>query len=235
MQNTQNVPKRHVDHLLSRFPALKAVKQDILKGVSIFVNCFKQEHKLLVAGNGGSAADSEHITGELMKSFRKARPIEDTLSEKLKMIDSAKGEKLSQKLERGLMTIPLVDHAALATAYANDVDSTLVFAQQLLGFGRSGDVLLAISTSGNSQNVVYAALLAKALDIKVVGLTGADGGELASYSDVCVRVPHKESYLVQEYHLPIYHCWCMMLEEYFFGCLPPESSPADLPRYFQKT
>lgn len=209
--------KRYVDNLISRFPALKPCEQDIVKGYTVMKGCFQDEHKLLVAGNGGSAADSEHITGELMKRFKKARPIGEDLSEKLKAIDFAKGDMLSQKLERGLMTIPLVSHEALTTAYANDVDASLVFAQQLLGYGRRGDVLLAISTSGNSQNVIYAAVLAKALDIKVIGLTGAEGGELACYADVCVKVPFKEPYIIQEYHLPIYHCWCMMLEDCFFG------------------
>ncbi len=115
------------------------------------------------------------------------------------------------------MAIPLVAHEALSTAYINDVDGYGVFAQQLLGFGREGDVFLGISTSGNSQNIMNAAVVARALGIKVIGLTGADGGELGRFADVAVRVPEKETYMVQELHLPIYHCWCLMLEERFFG------------------
>ena len=116
-----------------------------------------------------------------------------------------------------MIAIPLVAHEALITAYINDVESSSVFAQQLLGLGRLGDVYLAISTSGNSENIMRAAIVARALGIKVIGLTGAKGGELAEFADVCVKVPFDETYMIQELHLPIYHCWCLMLEERFFG------------------
>jgi D-sedoheptulose 7-phosphate isomerase len=179
--------------------------------------CYENGGKLLIAGNGGSAADAEHIAGELMKRFKIPRPVSPKFAEKLKMIDSERGAALAKNLERSLMAIPLVAHEALTTAYINDVDGLGVFAQQLLGFGRPGDVFLGISTSGNSKNVMNATVVARASNIKVIGLTGAQGGELASVANVAVRVPETETYMIQELHLPIYHCWCLMLEDHFFG------------------
>lgn len=180
-------------------------------------NCYENDGKLLIAGNGGSAADSEHMAGELMKRFKISRPVSPDMAEKLKAIDSDKGSYLAKNLECGLMAIPLVAHEALSTAYINDVDGLGVFAQQLLGFGRTGDVFLGISTSGNSRNIILAAIVAKALGIKIIGLTGLTGGELATMADVSVRVPQTETYMIQELHLPVYHCWCLMLEDRFFG------------------
>ena len=136
---------------------------------------------------------------------------------KLKIVDSERGATLAKNLECSLMAIPLVAHEALTTAYINDVDGLGVFAQQLFGFGRPGDVFLGISTSGNSKNIMNATVVARASDIKVVGLTGVKGGELASVADVAVKVPETETYMIQELHLPIYHCWCLMLEDKFFG------------------
>ena len=179
--------------------------------------CYMRDGKLLIAGNGGSAADSEHIAGELMKRFKLQRPVPDEFAAKLKSIDPELGENLAVNLERGLMAIPLVAHEALTTAYINDVDGLGVFAQQLYGFGRKGDVFLGISTSGNSRNVMSATVVARALGIKVIGLTGASGGALAEVADVAVKVPETETYMIQELHLPIYHCWCLMLEDRFFG------------------
>ena len=179
--------------------------------------CYLNEGKLLVAGNGGSAADSEHITGELMKRFKIPRPVNEEFANKLIAIDPVRGKELAHNLERSLMAIPLVTHEALSTAYINDVDGLGVFAQQLFGFGKSGDVFLGISTSGNSKNIILAAIVAKAMGIKVVGLTGAGGGELAEISDVVIKVPETETYMIQELHLPVYHCLCLMLEDKFFG------------------
>lgn len=203
--------------LISRYPVLLSCRDSIVSSYNTMEEAYSSDHKLLVAGNGGSAADSEHIAGELMKRFKTPRPISDDLSAKLVAIDSKRGPKLAENLERGLMAIPLVAHEALTTAYINDVDGYGVFAQQLLGFGRPGDVFLGISTSGNSQNIMNAAVVARALDIKVIGLTGKDGGELGRFADVAVKVPETETYMIQELHLPIYHCWCLMLEEHFFG------------------
>ena len=209
--------EKHIDLLMKRYPTLEKCRQDIIDGYLMLEECYSHDGKLLIAGNGGSAADAEHIAGELMKRFKTPRTIPDELKDKLIEIDSVRGENLAKNLERPLMAIPLVAHEALTTAYINDVDGLGVFAQQLYGFGRKGDVFLGISTSGNSQNVMSATVVARALEIKVLGLTGANGGELNSVSDVCVKVPETETYMIQELHLPIYHCWCLMLEDHFFG------------------
>lgn len=209
--------QRHLDLLIDRYPQLLNCKEDIEKAYLILEECYENDHKLLIAGNGGSAADSEHIAGELMKRFKIQRPIPSDFAKKLKEIDQTRGEYLANNLERGLMAIPLVAHEALTTAYINDVDGLGVFAQQLYGFARLGDVFLGISTSGNSKNVMSATVVAKALGIKVIGLTGKDGGELVKMADVTIRVPETETYMIQELHLPVYHCLCLMLEDRFFG------------------
>lgn len=209
--------EKHIDLLISRYPQLEQCRSDIIDAYLLLENCYEKDHKLLIAGNGGSAADSEHIAGELMKRFKVARPVPDDLADKLKEIDPVRGENLANNLERGLMAIPLVAHEALTTAYINDVDGLGVFAQQLYGFGRPGDVFLGISTSGNSKNVLSATVVARALGIKIIGLTGANGGELAKVADVAIKVPETETYMIQELHLPVYHCLCLMLEDHFFG------------------
>ncbi|HCJ08357.1 MAG TPA: phosphoheptose isomerase [Lachnospiraceae bacterium] len=196
---------------------LEECKQSIIDAYQVMEDCYAHDGKLLIAGNGGSAADSEHIAGELMKRFETPRPVPKEFAERLKEVDPMRGEELSKNLERGLMAIPLVAHEAMTTAYINDVDGLGVFAQQLYGFGRPGDVFLGISTSGNSKNVMSATVVARALGIKVVGLTGAKGGELAKVADVAVKVPQTRTYMIQELHLPVYHCWCLMLEDHFFG------------------
>lgn len=209
--------ERHIGLLVKRYPVLEDIRQNIIDAYLIMESCYVQGGKLLVAGNGGSAADSEHIAGELMKSFKHSRPVGEELEEKLKSIDPVRGESLAKNLECCLTAIPLVAHESLTTAYLNDVDGQGVFAQQLFGFGRTGDVFLGISTSGNSKNVMNATVVARALGIKVIGLTGVQGGELAEVADVVVKVPESETYMIQELHLPIYHCWCLMLEDRFFG------------------
>lgn len=209
--------KRHIDRLIERYPQLHDIEEPIINAYLLLESCYTTDNKLLVAGNGGSAADAEHIAGELMKRFQKPRPISDDFAAKLISVDKERGTNLAKNLECSLMAIPLVAHEALTTAYINDVDGLGVFAQQLYGFGRKGDVFLGISTSGNSRNILNATVVARASGIKIIGLTGGDGGELAKVSDVAVIVPEKETYLIQELHLPIYHCWCMMLEDRFFG------------------
>jgi len=208
---------KHINLLISRYPSLETCRNSIIDAYQIMEDCYSHDGKLLIAGNGGSAADSEHIAGELMKRFETPRPVPAEFAEKLKSIDPVRGVDLSKNLERGLMAIPLVAHEAMTTAYINDVDGQGVFAQQLYGFGRSGDVFLGISTSGNSKNVISATVVARAIGIKVIGLTGAKGGELAKVADVAVKVPQTETYMIQELHLPVYHCWCLMLEDHFFG------------------
>lgn len=209
--------QKHVDLLIQRYPVLQACEEDIEKAYCILEECYTHDGKLLIAGNGGSAADSEHIAGELMKRFKIPRPVPASFAQKLREADPVRGPELAKNLEQGLMAIPLVAHEALSTAYINDVDGLGVFAQQLYGFGRPGDVFLGISTSGNSKNVMSATVVARALGIKVIGLTGAKGGELASVADVAIRVPETETFMIQELHLPVYHCLCLMLEERFFG------------------
>lgn len=209
--------QKHIELLIKRYPVLESCVNDIENAYLIMKECYINDGKLLIAGNGGSAADSEHIAGELMKRFKNPRPVTDEFAAKLKCIDQVRGENLSKNLERSLMAIPLVAHEALSTAYINDVDGLGVFAQQLFGFGRPGDVFLGISTSGNSKNVMSATVVARALGIKVIGLTGANGGELAEVADVAIRVPETETYMIQELHLPVYHCLCLMLEDRFFG------------------
>ena len=208
---------KHIDLLITRYPQLSSIKDDIIKGYLLMETSYKNGGKLLIAGNGGSAADAEHIAGELMKRFKIPRPVDKGYAEKLAEADPARGPELAKYLERPLTAVPLVAHEALSTAYLNDADGQKIFAQQLLGFGRKGDVFLAISTSGNSENILDAAVVAKASDIKILALSGAGGGELARISDVSVKVPEVETYMIQELHLPIYHCWCLMLEDNFFG------------------
>lgn len=209
--------QEHIDSLMERYPKLESCREQIIEAYLVMEECYRNGGKLLIAGNGGSAADSEHIAGELMKRFKRPRPVKPEFAEKLRAIDPARGENLAKNLECGLTAIPLVAHEALTTAYINDVDGLGVFAQQLFGFGRPGDVFLGISTSGNSKNILPATVVARALDIKVIGLTGALGGELAQVADVAVKAPEAETYMIQELHLPIYHCWCLMLEDKFFG------------------
>ena len=209
--------QKHIDLLLERYPVLVVCKQDIIDAYLILEECYENGGKLLVAGNGGSAADSEHIAGELMKRFKIQRPVSKEYAEKLIEIDSERGPGLARNLEQSLMAIPLVAHEALTTAYINDVDGLGVFAQQLMGFGKEGDVFLGISTSGNSKNVMNATVVARASGLKVIGLTGATGGQLAEVSNVAIKVPETETYMIQELHLPVYHCLCLMLEDKFFG------------------
>lgn len=208
---------KYIDLLMDRYPVLQSVKDDIVDAYLVMEKCYRHDGKLLIAGNGGSAADSEHMAGELMKRFKTPRPVTEEFSQKLRDIDPVRGVDLAKNLECGLMAIPLVAHEALSTAYINDVNGYGVFAQQLFGYGRAGDVFLGISTSGNSKNVMSATVVARALGIKVIGLTGAKGGELAGVADVTVKVPETETYMIQELHLPVYHCWCLMLEDRFFG------------------
>lgn len=207
---------QHIDLLVNRYPQLNDIKQDVLDAYLTMEECYSHDGKLIIAGNGGSAADSEHIAGELMKKFRKDRPVDPSYIQKLIKVDPIRGVYLAKNLEKTLMAIPLASHVALMTACINDIGIDGMYAQQLFGFGREGDVFLCISTSGNSINVVNAAVVAKASKIKVVALTGANGGELAHIADVVVKVPEIETYMVQELHVPIYHCWCLMLEDRFF-------------------
>jgi D-sedoheptulose 7-phosphate isomerase len=204
------------ENLFVRYEELKSVRADILAAFEILKKSFEQGGALYLCGNGGSAADCEHIAGELMKSFKLPRPLPDDFSKAL-LSFGEEGQKLAHGLEGGLPVHSLCGHPALSTAFSNDRDPVLVYAQQVSVWGRAGDVLLAISTSGNSKNCLYAALAAKAKGMKVLLLTGGTGGKIKALADKAVIVPRTETYLVQELHLPVYHCLCAMLESEFFG------------------
>ena len=198
-------PMKYLEELVERYPVLDAVKDDVRKAYELLEACYEQGGKLLIAGNGGSCADAEHIVGELMKGFVKRREVSDSFAECLRSADEVRGAELAKKLQGGLPAIALTGHAALSTAYLNDVDGDLIFAQQTYGYGRPGDVLIGISTSGNAKNVMYAMTVAKALGMKTIGLTGKDGGALKREADVSVVVPETETFKIQELHLPVYH------------------------------
>lgn len=212
----KEIVRNELNDLVKRYPQLDVCQKDIEKAYLLLEEAYDNGRKLLIAGNGGSAADSEHMAGELMKRFKVARPIEDSFAEKLKEIDVERGSRLAKNLERPLRAVPLTSHIAITTAYMNDADATGVFAQQMLGFADEGDVFLAISTSGNSENIISACVVAKAMGVKIIGLTGEKESLLDRYSDVCIKVPETETYKVQELHLPVYHCLCLMLESNCF-------------------
>lgn len=208
---------RHIEILCERYTALESVKKEIAEAYFLLVESYRNGGKLLVAGNGGSAADAEHIVGELMKGFKLPRKPAVDFAEKLVKENEELGTVLAENLQGALPAIALVGHPALSTAYMNDCEPLLCFAQQVNGYGKVGDVFLGISTSGNSKNVLYAATTAHAKGMKVIGLTGAKSSKLEQMSDVCIKVPQIETYMIQEMHLPVYHCLCLMLEEEFFG------------------
>ncbi len=214
---TMTKVKGQMDILFERHPLLGVCKNDIQAAFDILSETYHLGGKLLVAGNGGSAADSEHIVGELMKGFKKQRRLSEEARAALLAVDERKGTVLSAHLQGALPAIALDGHSALSTAYMNDCEPLLCFAQQVNGFGQAGDVFMGISTSGNSQNILYAAIVAKAKNMKVIGLTGFNDSELSTLADICIQVPETETYKVQELHLPVYHCLCLMLEEEFFN------------------
>lgn len=207
---------RYLTELTERYPVLKQVECDIKALYETVRESYENGGKLLIAGNGGSCADSEHIVGELMKGFVKKRSVPEEMAQSLKAVDPERGEKLAASLQQGLAAIALTGHTALSTAFLNDVDGEMIYAQQVYGYGKPGDVLLGITTSGNSENIMYAAVAAKAKGMKVVGLTGRDGGKLKGICDAAVVVPETETFKIQELHLPVYHALCLMLEEHFF-------------------
>ena len=197
------------DKLFERYPQLKVCEDEIDKAFAALQSCYRNGGKVLTCGNGGSAADAEHIVGELLKKFRKHRAVDAATAAKLP-------SELVARLEGALPAVSLVSMSGILTAFANDVAWETAFAQQVYGLGRAGDVLIALSTSGNSANCVNAALVARAKGVKVIALTGSDGGRLASLADAAIRVPERETYKVQELHLPVYHALCAGLEDVLF-------------------
>ena len=209
----------YLDDLIKRYPILSACKKSIEEAFSELKKCFSSGNKLLIAGNGGSYADAEHIAGELMKEFKIKRSHSSSFINKINNIDKEKGNVMLQKIQPGFPTIVLGNHQGLTTAFLNDISDggLYVFSQQMYVYGKANDVFLAISTSGKSKNILNACIVARALGIKIISLTGETGGDLDKISDVCIKAPRNETFLIQELHLPIYHCLCLMLEEEFFG------------------
>ncbi|MDR1904608.1 MAG: SIS domain-containing protein [Treponema sp.] len=206
----------YLQELIRRYPELSGIKDAILNAASCMIRVFESGGKLLVAGNGGSAADCEHIVGELMKSFVKKRTLPAAYTAALAAINPEIARYLGPRIQPGLPAIALTGHAGLSSATLNDIDGAIVYAQQLYGYGKSGDLFIGISTSGNAKNVVYAAVAAKAKGMTVIALSGGTGGELVNYADVAIMVPETETYKIQELHLPIYHTLCLMTEDHFF-------------------
>jgi D-sedoheptulose 7-phosphate isomerase len=203
--------------MLNRYSQLAPLKEPIAKAAETLIKTFVNGGKVLVCGNGGSCSDADHIVGELMKSFEGRRPLSKPLQEKLKQLSPETGAMLAEKLQQGLPAISLTVHSALITAIANDISGEVIYAQQVVGFGNTGDVLIGISTSGNSQNVIDAMIVAKAKGLTTIGMTGETGGKMKEWSDILLNVPERRTAYVQELHLPVYHALCMMVEKEIFG------------------
>ena len=205
-----------LNELQSRYPQLTVCTDDINNAAAAMIDCYKRGRKILLCGNGGSSADCDHIVGELMKGFLKKRPL--SKEQKAEMVEKSPllDEEMLNKLQCGLPAIALPSIASLNSAFCNDVDPELIYAQSVMALGQAGDVLIAMSTSGNAKNVFSAAKVAKGLGLTVIGLTGNRGSKLSEIADICIRVPETETFKVQELHLPVYHYLCAITEAYFF-------------------
>lgn len=202
--------------VIDKYAVLEVCKGDISAAFDLLLDCFRSDRSLFTCGNGGSAADSTHIAGELVKGFLSKRPLDEEKKQRLAAVSAPAGGMLAEKLQGGLKAFSLCENLSLTTAVANDIGAEYVYAQQVAAYGREGDVLLCISTSGNAENVALAALTAKAFGIKTIGLTGEGGGKLAEICDVCIKVPERETYKIQELHLPVYHYLCAAVEDSLF-------------------
>lgn len=205
-----------INTLITEYPKLEICKEDIQAAADILVECFKSGGKLLICGNGGSCADAGHIAGELLKGFKSKRPLSDEVKARFTAALGEEGNYLADNLQGSLPVISLPDQTGIVSAFNNDVDPSLSYAQLVYGYAKKEDVLLGISTSGNSKNVVNAAKVAKALGIKVISLVGQNKCTLDEFSDVTVHAPHTDTAHVQELHLPIYHALCAYIEQKFF-------------------
>ena len=205
-----------LNDLLKRYPALCACADEIENAKNAVIECYKNGGKLLLCGNGGSSADCDHITGELMKGFLKKRPVSAEKRTEMKKLCSELDDSIIDKLQCGLPAISLPALTALNSAYCNDVDAQLLYAQAVFALADEKDILIAISTSGNSANIVDAVKIATSLGVKVIALTGGNGGKLKNLSDVSVCVPETETFKIQELHLPVYHYICAAVEDFFF-------------------
>ena len=205
-----------LNELLTRYPQVESCKQEIEDARDAIIECYEKGGKLLLCGNGGSCTDCDHILGELMKGFLKKRPLSDGKKAEMKANCSLLDDELLSKLQGGLPAVALPYITALNSAFCNDVDPELIYAQSLMGLADKNDILIGLSTSGNSKNVYGAVKVAKGLGIKVIGLTGAMGGKLKETADICICAPETETFKIQELHLPIYHYLCASVEEHFF-------------------
>ena len=212
---TDSIAERHLKELAARYPSLESVAESIDQVYAALKTCFLNDKVLFCAGNGGSAADSEHIVGEMMKGFLLRRPLNEVLTQLIKQRTG--DDTLAGRLQMGLRCISLLSHPALNSAFMNDVDPDMIFAQQLFVLGRIGDAVIGITTSGNAKNVCNLFKVARARGITTILLTGSRRGCCADFADLMIQVPERETYKVQELHLPVYHCLCAMLEENFYG------------------
>ena len=208
------VKEKLFTELITRYPALNPCVEEIQTACRILTEAIKQGGKILLAGNGGSCADGDHISGELLKGFLSKRPL--TEADRLAFAPYESGTALAEQLQYGIPALPLPAFSALSTAFGNDVEPDAVYAQLVMALGKPTDVFIGLSTSGNAKNVCQAVITAKARGLKVIGLTGIGGGKLAGLCDCCIKVPEKETFKVQELHLPVYHCICAVLEAEFF-------------------
>ncbi|OHD61460.1 MAG: hypothetical protein A2096_10270 [Spirochaetes bacterium GWF1_41_5] len=202
--------------MLQSTPGLDAVSGKIMQAAAILISAYRQGKKLLLCGNGGSLSDCEHIAGELLKGFLKKRPLSDQIKKQLEKLLPDDAELMLKNLQMPLRALTLNSHPSFTSAFANDISADFVFAQAALAHGDPGDVLLAISTSGNAKNVIYAAKTAKLLNLKVIGLSGETGGQLAAWADLMLCMPHTDTYRIQEMHVMVYHILCRLIEEAFF-------------------
>jgi D-sedoheptulose 7-phosphate isomerase len=205
-----------LDELLNRYTQLNYLKKSISEASELIIKTFNNGGKVLVCGNGGSCSDADHIVGELMKSFEGKRPLNISLQQKLEEISPDRGKMLAGKLQQGLPAISLTVHQSLITAIANDIHGDVIYAQQVVGWGNPGDILIGLSTSGNSKNVIDAMIVAKAKGLITIGLTGETGGKMKDWCDILINVPETRTAYVQELHLPVYHAICMMIEKEIF-------------------
>lgn len=207
----------HLEDMLARYPALADLRDQIAKAAEIIVACYNAKGKVLACGNGGSAADSEHIIGELMKGFVLRRPVPNDDAEKLRAAGFEDWRKLAKNLQSGIPAVSLTGHVSLSTAILNDNDPFMTFAQQAYALGQPGDVLIGMSTSGNSRNVINALKVARAFGLSTIGFTGGSPCAMDGLCDAIIKVPSTETFKIQEYHLPVYHVICLMVEEEVFG------------------
>jgi D-sedoheptulose 7-phosphate isomerase len=218
----QNTPKEEksvkaLDDLQAHYPELERTMESVHDACDMIVSTYMNGGKVLTCGNGGSAADAEHIVGELLKSFELKRPLSDQIASQIRESCPDEAQLFIDQLQMPLSALSLTSHLAFSTAFANDEEPSLVFAQALLGLAKAGDVLVALSTSGTSENVVLAVKLARALGVRTIGLTGKNGGSLPGICDICICAPAERTYRVQEYHVAIYHAICRAIEDGFFG------------------